>query len=160
MTLPYLTQLTADDLQQFGIDGFSYGQADRVRFHELDSLNHVNNAVYASWFETLRVAYLQDYKLTNYSGTDADPMLVVRAQSLDYLKPVFQNEDYVMATRTVVLKPSSFIMDYALFCNTELRATGRTVMVSLEQDGKTRRTHKAEAIETIQALDAPEMVGF
>ena len=35
--------------------------ADRVRFGELDALNHVNNVVYLRWYETLRVLYLEAY---------------------------------------------------------------------------------------------------
>ncbi|MEO0944405.1 MAG: acyl-CoA thioesterase [Pseudomonadota bacterium] len=153
--LPYLTPLDGAALQKHGITGFTYGCADRVRFHELDSLNHVNNAIHVRWFETIRVQYLLDYNFTEYSATEADPFLVVRAQSVDYLLPMFQNESYIVAARTSLLKPTSFVMEYAVFVEGQTRATGSAVVISLEHDGKTRRAHKAEAVETVIARDAP-----
>jgi len=156
----YLKPLDAAALQAYSIDGWSYGYADRVRFYELDALNHVNNAVFLRWFETIRVQYLQDYGVTTYSQTDADPTLVVRAQTADYLAPMLHDETYIVTARTALLKPSSFVMDYAVFCDGETRATGSTVMVSLEQDGKTRRPHKPAAIQTIIERDAPATQGL
>ena len=151
----YLRTLDASDLAALGIDGWSYGVADRVRFHELDALNHVNNVIYLRWFETIRVAYLQDYGFTDYSHTDADPFLVVRAQTADYLAPMFQNETYILTARTSVLKPSSFIMEYAAHVDGKPRCTGSAVMVSLQADGKTRKPHKPQAVAYTTARDMP-----
>ena len=158
--LPYLTALDTAALQNQGIEGFTYGYADRVRFNELDSLNHVNNAIHVRWFETIRVQYLLDYNFTDYTATDADPFLVVRAQSVDYLLPMFQNESYIVAARTTLLKPTSLVMEYAVFVAGQTRATGSSVVISLEHDGKTRRAHKAEAVETVTARDAPRIEGL
>ena len=44
--------LTKDQLTAAGLAGFSYGYQDKVRFYELDALNHVNNTVFLKWFET------------------------------------------------------------------------------------------------------------
>ena len=137
-----------------GITGWSYGMSDQVRFYELDALAHVNNVVYLKWFETLRVRYIQDYGLTSY--TKDDPQLVVRAQSVDYLAPMFQDEPYVITTRTRLLKASSFVMDYAVHAEGRIKVTGDVVGISLEQDGKTRRPHNPEAVAKIIALDQPE----
>ena len=48
---PYLDKPA---LEKLGITGWSFGMRDRVRFSELDPLNHVNNAAYLSWFETVQ----------------------------------------------------------------------------------------------------------
>lgn len=56
--LPFLTPLSPEQLRAAGVpDGWSFGMADIVRFHELDALNHVNNVAYFRWFETLRIPY-------------------------------------------------------------------------------------------------------
>ena len=62
MALVYNTPLSAAQQAVAGIDPVQpLAMADRVRFSELDVLNHVNNAVYMEWFERLRVRYSQDW---------------------------------------------------------------------------------------------------
>jgi len=154
--MTYLTPLTKDELADEGLEGFAYGYRDVVRFYELDALNHVNNTVFLKWFETIRVSYVSAYGLTGYSGTDADPELVVRHLSADFLHPIYQNETYTLATRTRLVKPSSFIMDYAVAVDGHIRGTGDCVVISLEQDGKTRRLHKPEAVQMMLSQDGAE----
>ncbi len=154
----FLTHLDAETLARAGLDGFAYGYRDRVRFYELDALNHVNNVVFLRWFETIRVAYVQDYGFTDYGP--GDPMLVVRRVTADFLAPVRQNEEYVVAARTSVIKPSSFLMEYAVAVGDSLRATGGAVGISLENDGQTRRVHRAEAIEAAVVRDGAVREGF
>ena len=108
----FLTPLDTDTLAEAGLSGYSFGYRDRVRFYELDALNHVNNVVFLRWFETIRVAYFQDYGFSNYGPDDA--MLVVRRATADFLAPAFQNDEYILAARTRVIKPSSFVMEYAV----------------------------------------------
>ncbi len=151
----YLKTLDQSALSDLGIDGWAYGYTDRVRFGELDALNHVNNVVFLRWFETVRVSYVVDYGFTSY-GSDDDPMLVVRRVTADYHAPMFQHEDYTIAARTRSIKSSSFIMDYAAFSGGTLRATGEAVVISLQHDGKTRKTHRPEAIKTVLTRDSAE----
>ncbi|NNE78896.1 MAG: acyl-CoA thioesterase [Silicimonas sp.] len=125
-----------------------------MRFCELDALNHVNNVEYLRWFETIRVRYVQDYGLTSY-GVD-DPQLVVRRQTADYFQPMFQDDTYILTTRTRLIKASSLIMEYAIHSGGALKAIGEAVVVSLEQDGKTRRAHYPKARAEIIARDGAE----
>ncbi|MCG6883216.1 MAG: acyl-CoA thioesterase [Silicimonas sp.] len=141
----YIDILDRPALEALGIDGYAYGYADRVRFYELDALNHVNNVVFLKWFETIRVRYVQDYGLTRYGAPD-DPQLVVRRVTADFLAPMFQNQAYVVTTRTTLVKPSSFVMEYGLFVDGEKKAAGEAVGVSLTPDGSARQPHRPEAV--------------
>ncbi|MXQ07895.1 acyl-CoA thioesterase [Alphaproteobacteria bacterium GH1-50] len=156
----YLDYLDGDALTAAGLPGWPFGYRDRVRFHELDALNHVNNVIFLRWFETIRVAYVKAYGLTDYSHTDSDPQLVVRHVSADYLSPMYQDENYLLTARTTLIKPSSFVMAYAVHVDGALRATGTAVVVSLEQDGRTRRPHRQDAIDRMVAMDSAEKAGF
>ncbi len=158
--MQYLTPRDRPALEALGIEGWAYGFADRVRFYELDALNHVNNVTFLRWFETIRVAYLQDYGLTSYAHDDTDPQIVIRAQSADYFAPMFQNESYVLTARTTLVKPSSFIMEYAAHVDAQVRCAGSAVVVSLEQDGKTRRAHKPEAVALMIDKDGAATEGL
>ena len=117
----YLTYLDTDTLTDAGLAGYSFGYRDRVRFYELDALNHVNNVVFLRWFETIRVAYFQHYGFSKY-GPD-DPMLVVRRATADFFAPAHQNDEYIVAARTRVIKPSSFVMEYSVASNGTLWAS-------------------------------------
>jgi len=152
------TLLTSSDLADSGLDGFAYGYRDRVRFYELDALNHVNNVVFLKWFETIRVSYAISRGLTTYSHGADDPQLVVRHLSADYLTPMYQNEIYTLAARTRTIKHSSMIMDYAVASNGKIRGTGDCVIVSLEQDGRTRRAHFPHAVRAMVDLDGSERI--
>ncbi len=156
--MDFLTELDTDALAAHGLGEWPFGFADRVRFNEIDALGHVNNTAYLVWFESLRVSYIQAYGLTSYSADD--PQIVVRHQTADYYAPMFQNEPYMLTGRTRLIKPSSLIMDYAVHSGSTLRASGMAVIVSLEQDGKTRRPHRQEAVQRMVEFDGAERVGF
>ena len=133
----YIDFLTPDELRDMGIDGpWPLGRADRVRFHELDALNHANNAAYVAWVETFRVTYAIRYGLAYYAP-DA-PLLLVKSAEYDYRRPLLLNDDYVVTGRTVSLRRTSFVMDYAVYSD-GLAATARAVHVLFEADGTTRR---------------------
>ncbi len=155
----FIKTLDRPALEALGIEGFAYGYADRVRFGELDALNHVNNAVYLRWFENIRVSYVQDYGLTSY-GAPGDPQLVVRRVTADYFAPVLQNADYVITARTTLVKPSSFVMEYGLFVESRKVAAGEAVGVSLTADGSARQPHKPEAIRTMVERDGAATEGL
>ncbi|NNJ67207.1 MAG: acyl-CoA thioesterase [Boseongicola sp.] len=153
------TLLTKNQLIAAGLDDFAYGYHDKVRFYELDALNHVNNTVFLKWFETIRVSYAMARGLTTYSHQGDDPQLVVRHLSADFLAPMYQNEVYTIAARTRSIKPTSLIMDYAVASDGQIKGTGDCVIISLEQDGKTRRPHFPEAVRAMVELDGAALIG-
>ncbi len=83
MTTTYLTPLPVLELRAAGVPApWTFGLRDKVRFYELDALNHVNNTPYLLWFETLRVRWFSDYGLSDY-GPD-DPTFVLKGVTCDY----------------------------------------------------------------------------
>jgi acyl-CoA thioester hydrolase len=152
---PYLD---AAALSALGIADWPFGYRDRVRFSELDPLNHVNNAAYLSWFETARIGYLLRYGLSGMTHSEADPQIVVRRQLVDYLAPVLFGETYIVAMRSTRIKPSSLVMDYAVYVDGRIRATGETVIVSLTPDGRARQPFRPEAVRLMAERDSAEIM--
>ena len=152
--------LDAEDLNAMGIQGWPFGWQDRVRFSELDPLNHVNNASYLSWFEMARIGYLASYGLTSMRKQPNDPQIVVRRQVVDYLSPVLFGDSYVVTMRTTLVKPSSLVMDYAVHVAGALRATAETVIVGLSPDGSARQNWRPEAVRRMVERDSAEVMGF
>lgn len=121
--------LGKDQIAALGIEGgWTAGLQDFVRFAELDALNHVNNVVYSTWFETLRVLYMRKIGLA-YDG-QADLATVVRSTTVEYLKPMYMNQEYIVLCRTVKLGRSSFVIDYSVVADGAVTATATTLMVA------------------------------
>ncbi len=150
--IPFVTPLTRAQLATAGVpEGWNFGMADVVRFHELDALNHVNNVAYFRWFESLRIPYFQAYHLSSYQP--GDPTLVVMTNTARYHAPMFLNEAYVTVTRAASFRNSSFRMEYATFSGGSLRATGDCIVVCLEDDATTKRPLPEAAVQAFLSRD-------
>lgn len=139
MSLRYHTPLDADVQSDLGITPPApLAMADRVRFSELDVLNHVNNAVYMQWFERLRIRYTQDWGLSRYMGTGADPRIVIRSGQIHYREEMRMDEDYVVTCGCTGFRTTSFSLAQTLWSGGTLRATFDCVLVLLTHDGSGR----------------------
>lgn len=103
-----------------------------VRYRDIDSLGHVNNAVYVTYLEQARVEYIQEV----FNTTPLDPGFVVAHVSLDYERPVELDERVVVALGVTDIGNASVTMGYEIRAEDRLAATAETVIVAL--DGETR----------------------
>lgn len=127
MTLPYLTPLPVDALRAAGVpEPWVFGIADRVRFSEIDALDHVNNTAPLRWFESTRVAYMTAYNQPY--GDPASPQIVVKSLTADYHRPMYLGEDYIVAARTISVRRTSFVKEYNVFAG-DLRYSGTALVV-------------------------------
>lgn len=134
----YHTPLTPEEQRAFGLpEPQPLAIADRVRFAELDTLNHVNNKAYMEWFETLRVEYFDRFCAPFYDGP-ARPRVVLRNASIRYLREMVAGESYVATARVGAFRTHSFTFEQQLWAG-DLRATLTGVMVTLRPDGSGRQ---------------------
>jgi acyl-CoA thioester hydrolase len=157
-TPPFLTPLTGEALRDAGVpEPFRLGQADRVRFRELDVLDHVNNAVYLTWFEGFRVAYFRHFEIGDYSG-GARPVFVLKSVGVDYRAPLHLEDVYVVAGRTRAYRRTSFTMEYGVWRDGTLCATGQAVICLMETDAVTKKP-LPEAVVAIFRKDGATFEG-
>lgn len=136
--LSYHTPLLGDDLRALGIpEPWSFGTADRVRFGEIDALQHVNHTAYLRWFETFRIAYFRAYGVSDY-GPDS-PRIVLKSIAAEFLKEMVVAQDYVVTGRTTSFRNTSWVMVYGVWTDQGLQATGSSVLVQLEKDGSAKQ---------------------
>lgn len=137
--LPYHTPLTPEQQRAAGLpDTWPLALADRVRFGELDPLNHVNNVAYLSWLESARVAYFKHIGLSLYKDSTREPRLVVRRGEIDWLREMRADEDYVIGTRTTAYRNTSFTMMQEIWSGGHKCAEFLSVIVLLQPDGSGR----------------------
>lgn len=107
--------------------------ADRVRFSELDVLNHVNNKAYMSWFESLRVAYWDLYCREHYDQ-GRQPRVVLHSAQVRYLKEMVENESYIATAQVTGFRKTSYTLRQQIWSQ-DLRADMSCVMVMRSADG-------------------------
>ncbi len=101
-----------------------------VRFRDLDALGHVNNAVYATYFESARIAYYQ-----RLVGGSLDRLGIILAElTISYKAPAHFGDELLVGVRVSKIGSKSFTMDYAItrVGDGALIATGQSVLVAYD----------------------------
>lgn len=135
MTLRYHIPLSPEEQLAAGLPAPQVlAMADKVRYGELDTNNHVNNAAYFRWFETLRVDYLDRFVSPHF---DTQPRTVLRGGEVRFVKEMLTREDYIVTVQAVAFRTSSLTVRQMIWSG-DLRATFDAVMVMLKPDGSGR----------------------
>ena len=137
--LPFHVPLSPAQQVSAGVDTpWPLALADKVRFAELDPLNHVNNVAYLTWFESARVAYFKHIGLSTYKDDAHEPRIVIRRGEIDWLQEMRADETYVVVSRTVAYRNTSFTMTQEIWSGGTKRADFTCVIVLLTPDGTAR----------------------
>lgn len=100
-----------------------------IRYGDLDTLGHVNNAKYATYVEQGRVTYFNDLAL--WDGSPSGVGLILARIEIDFKAPlVSADQDVIVWTRCSRLGNKSFDMTHALITPAgKLAAESKTVVV-------------------------------
>ncbi len=107
-----------------------------IRFRDIDALGHVNNAVYLTYFETARIAYLSTVYGRPLSSLDLS--LVVAEAHCRYRSPAVFGERLVVEVAMVGLRSRAFELSYRVSVEGDGRlvAEGSTVQVAFNSSTK------------------------
>ena len=98
---------------------------ETVRFRDLDSMGHVNNAVFLTYLEEARVAFLFG------RGATTDSLIVARVE-IDYRSPVRLGETVDVGVRCTRLGTKSFDLEYVVSAGDRVLAEAKTVLVAYD----------------------------
>jgi acyl-CoA thioester hydrolase len=117
------------------VSGSAFVHRERVRFRDLDALGHVNNAVFLTYIESARVAFLQH--LGAAPTLDNMPIIVARIE-IDFRAPVSLGEEVEISVHASRFGEKSFDLDYVLRVNGQIVAEAKSVLVGYDYgSGKT-----------------------
>jgi len=90
----------------------------QIRFKDLDKQGHVNNANHLTYAETARVAYFREVlgKDVDWNSTG---LLLARTE-IDYLQPIFLEDDLKILSSVTKLGTKSFDMENILIGSQEV----------------------------------------
>lgn len=117
------------------MDGFPFSHRDSVRFSDLDSRQHVNNAVFSSLIEDARLAWFE-------AGAAADEerpvtytvdMILARTE-IDFRSEICYGEEVVVGVRVGRVGTKSVTLEYELRADGRLAAEAKSVLVGFDYE--------------------------
>jgi acyl-CoA thioester hydrolase len=109
------------------MEGFDFVHRERVRFRDCDSMRHCNNAVYLTFCEQARIAFLRGL------GPTTEHLILARME-LDYRAPLQEDDEVEIGVRCSRVGTSSFALEYELRAGDRLAAEGSSVIVSYDYE--------------------------
>jgi acyl-CoA thioester hydrolase len=113
---------------------YHYWIDEKVRFHDLDAYNHVNNNVIGIYFETARMAWLED---VHPKGWLTGAHFVLAKNTITFLRELNYPNQVRIGQRILNLGNSSMTSCGGIFVNNTCVALAETVSVWI--GSKTRR---------------------
>jgi len=112
------------------MDGYRFTETIPLRLRDIDQMNHVNNAVYASFLEQARSAYFRDVV-----GEPLDSVgMVIADLTVTFERAITLDAgEVVVGARVTELGTSSVPMEYEIRADGERAATGETTMVHVDR---------------------------
>ena len=106
----------------------------QVRFADVDSMGHVNNAIYLSYFETARMHYLNALL-----GEDWDWLnngIILLKNEVEYKKPVLLRDQPEIEVNVDKIGNKSFSLTYDLKVNGQTHSWGISYLVAYNYNKK------------------------
>ncbi|MCF8476649.1 MAG: acyl-CoA thioesterase [Pseudolabrys sp.] len=120
---------------------------DIIRFADLDAQGHVNNAVFATYFESGRVAMFRNPDL-GIGILDATYVLV--RQEIDFLSELHWPGDVEIGSALLETGRSSFVVIQTIFNGDICAAAGRATLVMLDTTTRRARPLTPDALARLQ----------
>jgi acyl-CoA thioester hydrolase len=105
----------------------SFVHRETVRFRDLDSLAHMNNAVYSTFIEQARIAFLSPH------GADVENMILARLE-IDFRSPAELGETIEISVTPTRVGTKSFDLEYVLRAGERVVAEAKTVLVAYDYE--------------------------
>jgi acyl-CoA thioester hydrolase len=111
------------------VRGFDFIHREHVRFRDLDAKGHVNNAVYLTYMESARVAFL--VHVGAIAGLEDLSFIVARVE-IDFRAPVSFGDEVEVGVRAARTGSKSFDLEYELRVGSTVVAEAKSVLVSYD----------------------------
>ncbi len=115
---------------EYNPESFFHWTEIRVRFRDLDALNHVNNAVFNTYFEEARVQFIEEIPEFKSSVQSGFSFVLVHLE-LDYIKPILLKDTILIGSAVEEFGNSSIQGFQAIYSKDdhELKAVAKTTGV-------------------------------
>jgi acyl-CoA thioester hydrolase len=118
------------------MENFNHHLPIQLRFNDIDSLGHVNNAIYLTYFDLGKSDYFQTVKKEIIDWTKID--IVVANVNIDFFEPTYMHEKLEVQTKvTGIGNKSVKILQHLVNLETnKIKSICHTVMVGYHPELK------------------------
>jgi acyl-CoA thioester hydrolase len=132
------------------VDGYAFVHREVVRFNDLDGMDHVNNAVYATYMESARLAYLESIG----AGRNPQKSLILARLEIDFRSPISFGKEIEIGVRLSRIGRKSFDLEHEIRADGRLTAEGKSVLVAYDYSTSSSRELPAEWRELLEGVPA------
>ena len=135
----------------------AFSMVQRVRFGDLDAMQHMNNVEYLRFFETARIDYLMGILPEHNPGSRRQFGFIFAECHIAYRSPAHFGEEIRTFVWPTALERSSVRLEFAMRSESDLRllAEGYGVLVGYDYASGKSRPVPAELRQRLE----PELVG-
>ncbi len=111
---------------------FHHSYPLQLRFNDIDSLGHVNNSVYFTFYDLGKSRYFETVKKQSIDWRKAD--VVIANVNADFLSPIYSYEQVAVETCCIEIGNRSFKLMQRIVNTTtgEVKGICRTIMVGFD----------------------------
>ncbi len=113
-------------------ESYTLWRQDIIRFADLDILGHVNNVAYMVYFETGRVAFLEQLGGLPPRDREHQPTFVLARVAADYIEELYYPGSVDIGTSVRHIGTSSFHLGHGIFRDGACKAVATSVLVQVQ----------------------------
>jgi acyl-CoA thioester hydrolase len=111
------------------VEGYPFVHRETARFRDTDAMGHVNNAVFLTYLEQARIAYLRS--LGVLEGPLQLAMILARVE-IDFRAQAWPGEQLEIGVRPARFGTKSFDLEYEVRSDGRVVAEAKTVLVGFD----------------------------
>jgi acyl-CoA thioester hydrolase len=114
---------------------WAYTHTERIRFGDLDAMRHLNNVVFLRYFESARIAYLNEV-LEQHDPVNRDGGFgfIFASCHIDYRSPGHFDEEVAIRVRPAEIGTKSLKLEFDMHVGDRLLAEGYGVLVGYDYE--------------------------
>ena len=132
----------------------------RVRYHEMDALGHVNNAVYQHYLEQAAIEHSEHLGFNHQKYQELGGVFVMRRVELDYLRPAVAGDTLEVTTWLQQLRGPRAIRRYEIRKQGEeqLLVTAEALWVWVDTQAMRPRAIPRQLLDAFNQANQPDSI--
>jgi acyl-CoA thioester hydrolase len=116
------------------VEGFPFVHRETARFNDCDAFGHVNNAIYLTYLEQARIAFLKRLGVFERPEDTSDMSMILARCEIDFRAAATVGDEIEIGVRPSRFGTKSFDLEYEIRVAGRLTAEAKTVLVAFDYE--------------------------